>query len=318
VLPSAAPVRTAGAPSIVEVRGEPYRYTYHVNGRPALVRGIGYNVAYRGWGWDCAARAARYHRDFAMMRAAGFDTLVGWDEGEFDDLTLGKAHQHGLGVMFPYDLPPTSDWSDPAVRQVHQQRVEALVRRYASHPALRMWGLGNEVLWKIDDVSSPQTLAFAEFFAALAERVHTLDPNHPVVYRDSEDTRVAPIRDALRERGLEQPWFIYGTDTFTFRLREILENWPTADFPVPLLVSEFGLVGYRRAERPGGLARMWDLVRQHHAYVLGGAVYAWTTDGIERTGGPFTDRDFGLVDGNGHPVDGALDVLRAVLHAPLP
>ena len=60
---------------------------------------------------------------------------------------------------------------------------------------------------------------------------------------------------------------------------------------------------------------MWDIVRQHDAYVLGGAVYAWTTEGIERIDAPFNDWVFGLVDGDGRPVDGALDALRAALAA---
>lgn len=316
VLPGVEPLRPVGAPSTVEVRGEPYHYAYYVNGTRSFLQGIGYNVAYRAWGWDCAARAARYDRDFALMRAAGFNTLVGWDEGEFDDLTLDKAQQYGLGVVFPYDLPPSSDWSDPTVRRVHQQRVESLVRRYASHPALRLWGPGNEVTWNLADVTSPRARAFGEFYAALVERIHQLDPNHPVIYRDSEDLRFQPVRDALRARGLEQPWMVYGTNTFSFHLGEILDNWPAADFRVPLLVSEFGLVDYPRAERPEGLARMWGIVRQHDAYVLGGSVYTWTTEGIERVEGPFTDYVFGLVDGDARPVDGALDALRAALSAP--
>jgi hypothetical protein len=273
---------------------------------------MGYNVAYRFWGWDCPARARRYARDFAAIAAAGFDTLIGWDEGEFDDLTLDQAQQYGLGVVFPYefpryDVPLGQDWTDPAYQAIHRQRVETLVRRYASHPAVRMWGLGNEAILEIGDPNHPQARAFGAFYAELAERVHQLDPNHPIVYRDAEDVYFEPIRDGLRARGLEQPWMVYGLTAFSFRLEEILNGWPTADFRVPVLVSEFGLgANFPRAERPAGLVRLWDIIVRHDAYVLGGAVYAWTTAGIEKV-----DLDFGLVDGEGHPVDGALAALRA-------
>jgi beta-galactosidase/beta-glucuronidase len=269
---------------------------------------MGYNVAYRLWGWDCAARARRYDRDFAAIRAAGYDTLIGWDEGEFDDLTLAKADQYGLGVVLPYDFPRDADWSDPAVRQVHQQRVETLVRRYAQHPAMRMWGLGNEVVFAIGDPGSPRAQAFGEFFAALAERVHQLDPTHPVIYRDGEDVYYGPVRDGLRARGLEQPWMVYGMTAFTFRLQNILDDWPSADFRVPVVVSEFGLVDYPLPQRAAGLARMWDIIAKHGDGVLGGAVYAWTTQGIETT-----DTQFGLVDGANRPIDGALDALRGAM-----
>ena len=308
VLPSAEPLRRMPGPSVVEVRGEPYRYAYYVNGARQTIHGMGYNVAYRLWGWDCAARARRYDRDFAAIRAAGYDTLIGWDEGEFDDLTLEKAEQYGLGVVLPYDFPRDVDWDDPAVRQVHQQRVETLVRRYALHPALRMWGLGNEVVFAIGDPGSPRAEAFADFFAGLAERVHQLDPNHPIIYRDGEDVYYGPVRDALRARGLEQPWMVYGMTAFTFRLQNILDDWPSADFRVPLVVSEFGLVDYPLPQRAAGLVRMWDIIQKHEDGVLGGAVYAWTTQGIETT-----DTQFGLVDTANHPIDGSLDALRAAL-----
>jgi hypothetical protein len=309
VLPSAEPLRRMPGPSVVEVRGEPYHYTYYVNGAPQPIHGMGYNVAYRLWGWDCAARARRYDRDFAAIRAAGYDTLIGWDEGEFDDLTLDKAEQYGLGVVLPYDFPRNVDWDDPAVRQVHQQRVETLVRRYAGHPALRMWGLGNEVVFAIGDPNNPRAVAFGDFFAGLAERVHQLDPTHPVIYRDGEDIYYGPVRDALRARGLEQPWMVYGMTAFTFRLQNILDDWPAADFHVPVVVSEFGLDQYPMPQRPTGLVRMWDIIRQHDAYVLGGAVYAWTTQGIETSDAT----QFGLVDAANRPIDGSLDALRAAL-----
>ena len=312
-LPSPSPAPVAGPPSVVEVRGEPYHYAYYVNGAPELLQGMGYNVAYRFWGWDCDARARRYDRDFAAIKAAGFNTLIGWDEGEFDDLTMAKAQQHGLGVVLPYDFPRDADWENPAVRQLHWQRVEALVRRYAGHPALRMWGLGNEVILQIGDPNNARSLAFSEFYAELAERVHQMDPTHPIIYRDGEDQYYQPIRDALRARGLEQPWMVYGMTAFTFRLQSILDDWPTADFRVPLVVSEFGLVDYPLAQRADGLVRMWNIVRRHDAYVLGGAIYAWTTEGIETT-----DVQFGLVDGRNQPIDRSLDALRAQLTATRP
>jgi hypothetical protein len=311
VLDNGAPVRSSSGPSVVAVVGEPYHYQYYVNGAPDVLRGMGYNVAYRGWGWDCAARARRYDRDFAAMRAAGFNTLVGWDEGEFDELTLDKAQQYGLGVLMPYDFPPGGDWDDPSYRATHLRRIETLVSQYASHPALRMWGLGNEVVFATGDPNSSRARAFAEFYADVAARVHQMDPNHPVLYRDGEDVYYMPIRDALRARGLEQPWMVYGMTAFTFRLQEILDGWPSADFHVPLLVSEFGLVDYPRPQRAAGLVRMWDIISQHHDYVLGGGLYAWTVDGIETT-----DVQFGLVDAEGKPVDGSLAALGARLSAP--
>src|SRR5205823_12375346 len=61
------------------------------------------------------------------------------------------------------------------------------------------------------------------------------------------------------------------------------------------------------ADRPQGFRSMWKMVRGASGWVLGGAVYAWTTDGPEEV-----DRVFGLVDAGGTPVDGAFDAVGTI------
>ncbi|HZU07746.1 MAG TPA: glycoside hydrolase family 2 TIM barrel-domain containing protein [Chloroflexota bacterium] len=302
--PETSPALPAG-PSVVTIEGEPFQFTYKVNGVRQVIRGIGYNVAYATH--DRAWRAARYARDFALIRAAGFNTLIGWDEREFDELTLDQAHAHGLGVIWPYRFPPDGDYTDPAFRAQQRERVLRFVAQYARHPAVRMWGLGNEVLHDMPEERWPtQAEAFADFYAELVVAVHALDPSHPVLYRDSEDVWFEPVRAALVARGLEQPWMVYGANIFTFRLRELIEGWPSRGLRVPLLISEYGPTGFAPEDRPAALVAMWDIIRQYRAYVLGGAIYAWTTEGIEAI-----DRVYGLVDDAGQPVDGALAAIAA-------
>jgi hypothetical protein len=52
---------------------------------------------------------------------------------------------------------------------------------------------------------------------------------------------------------------------------------------------------------------MWKAIRGANGWVLGGAVYAWTTDGPEEV-----DRVFGLVDADGTPVDGAFAMIGSL------
>ena len=77
---------------------------------------------------------------------------------------------------------------------------------------------------------------------------------------------------------------------------------------MPLLVSEFAPGGMSPADRPQGLREMWKMIRGANGWVLGGAVYAWTTDGPEEV-----DRVFGLVDDDGQPVDGAFAAISVDL-----
>jgi hypothetical protein len=107
--------------------------------------------------------------------------------------------------------------------------------------------------------------------------------------------------------GGHRPWLIYGVNAYTPRLAEILTSWPSHDWDVPLLVSEFAPGGMSPSDRPVGFRSMWKMIRGANGWVLGGAVYAWTTDGPEEV-----DRVFGLVDADGTPVDGAFATIESL------
>jgi len=316
--PSASPASPAvpptTSPSTVAVTGEGYQYAYAVNGEPQQIRGLGYNVQYRDLPPD--ERARRLDRDFELIRRAGANTIFGWDPREFDATLLDIAHRHGLGVAPPFELNPDADYTDPAVRAQIEADVLAWVERYRAHPALRMWAVGNEVLHKLvypswmpvrsDPEWENRARAFARFYATLLDRIRDVDPTHPVVYRDAEDAYVRWMRDELA-REPRRPWFVYGINSYTPRLAEILSGWPDRGFDVPLLVSEFAPGGMSPSDRPQGFRAMWGMVRAADAYVLGGSVYAWTTDGPEEV-----DRVFGLTGDDGRPVDGALATVAAM------
>jgi hypothetical protein len=309
-VPSPAPTD----PSIVAVAGSHYQYQYTVNGVPQVIRGIGYNVRYQSLPPD--ERARRLDRDFATLKKMGVNTVFGWDPAEFDEVLLDAAQRHGLGVAPPFDLDPDAAYGDPAVRDRVTHDVLTWVARYRQHPAVRMWAIGNEVLHKLvypswmpvrsDPAWEQRARDFASFYVELADTVHAADPNHPILHRDAEDAYFTWLRDAFgaSER---RPWLVYGVNAYTPRLAEILAGWPGDGWDVPLLVSEFAPGGMSPADRPQGFRSMWKMIRGAGDWTLGGAVYAWTTDGPEEV-----DRVFGLVDDDGKAVDGAFDAIGAI------
>lgn len=302
------------APSVVAVTGTGYRYQYTVNGVPQVIRGMGYNVQYRKLPPE--ERVRRLHHDFGEMRRAGVNTVFGWEPAEFDTVLLDAAHRHGLGVAPPFQLDPDAAYGDPAVRERLTREVLAWVELHRAHPALRMWAIGNEVLHKLVYPSwmpvrshpawEQRARDFATFYVQLIDKVRAADPDHPIVHRGAEDAYLTWLRDEMQKGG-RRPWFIYGVNTYTPRLAEILTSWPQQGWDVPLLVSEFAPGGMSPADRPHGLRDMWKMIRGANGWVLGGAVYAWTTDGPEEV-----DRVFGLVDEGGKPVDGAFAAISAV------
>jgi beta-galactosidase/beta-glucuronidase len=262
-------------------------------------------------------RALRLDADFQMMQRLGVNTVLGWDEAEFDETLMTLAHKHHLGVILPFDLDQNADYTDPAVRAQATAHVLQRVEAFRNDPALRMWGLGNEVLHKIvhpswlgqqDPARERNARAFATWLVETADAIHQIDPDHPVTYRDAEDAFVTWLVDAFNQRpGGAPPWFAFGTNGYTFRLKDIIANWPKRGLDVPLWASEFAPAGVAPFERTDGFKRMWGYIREQPDEVLGGAVYAWTRNGPEEI-----DRALGLTD-DGAPFDPSLlAVLRTI------
>jgi beta-galactosidase/beta-glucuronidase len=301
----------------VAVQGGGLQYRYTVNGQPEVVRGMGFNPMYQHL--SPAERRARLERDFAGMAGAGVNTVLGWDPAQFDGLTLDVAAAHGLGVALPYDFDWRLDFSSTEVQAQVRSEVLDWVGRYRWHPALRMWAIGNETFHKLVPpawCSQPplpeqvdRARALAAFYVDLIDQVHALDPDHAVVYRASEDSYVSWLGEALATGG-PRPWFIYGLNIYTPRLKEVLESWDGHGLDAAVLVSEFGPAP---EERPEGYREYWAAIRERPRVVIGGAVYVWFAEGPEEV-----DLKFGLVDSQGRPVDGALAVIGELYRADAP
>lgn len=302
-------IKAVLGPSKVEFLGSNYEYSYVVNGHRQRIQGMGYNTLYSTL--PVEERAARYDRDFRRMKEVGVSTIIGWGEQrQFDELTLIKAQEHRLGVVMPYYLDPFGDYTDPDYRQAVRQDVAAWVKRFKDYPALRIWGLGNEVLHLL---SPEQAEIFSELYLQLADLVHELDPNHPVIYRGAEDFAIEPLIARFNQDGASRPWLGYGLNIFTFRIDEVIQDWPTHGWDVPLIITEFGPLGLKSEERPTAYLRMWETIQDSPQMVLGGFAYVWTTAGPEKV-----DLSFGLVNEQGQPVDKSLDVLAAAFRRRMP
>jgi hypothetical protein len=290
-------------------------WQYLVGGEPQVIRGVGYNPQYAGL--EPGERARLYQRDFRAMRRLGINTIEGWFENQFDQVTLDHAARHGIGVLMPFELNQDWDYTDPAVQAGILDRVSAYVERYKSHPAVRMWAPGNENLHRIlyprwiskenDPAARARADAFAAFLPVLVDRIHALDADHPVIYRDAEDVYLPRLKAAFEATGVQRPWLVYGANVYSpARLQQVIEQWPKQWLGGPLVLSEFAPGGVGQNDRPLGYQQGWAIIRSRPDIVLGGLAYTWATNGPEEL-----DRVFGLVDAQGIPSDGALAALAA-------
>jgi hypothetical protein len=290
-------------------------WQYLVDGMPEVIRGVGYNPQYASL--DPADRTAVYDRDFGAMHRLGVNTIEGWFETQFDSVTLDSAARNDIGVIMPFEL--NQDWpiEDPNVQQSILDHVSAYVEKYRNNPAVRMWAPGNENMHRVlyahwvsqenDPKARARADAFAAFLPRLVDRIHELDPRHPVLYRDAEDRYLGRIASAFAQTGVERPWLVYGANVYSSpRLQQVVAQWPNQWPGQALVISEFAPGGAGQAQRGVGLQQQWAMIRSRPDVVLGGLAYTWATNGPEDL-----DRVFGFVDPSGTPTDGAVAALGA-------
>ncbi|MBS7457305.1 glycoside hydrolase family 2 TIM barrel-domain containing protein [Coralloluteibacterium stylophorae] len=208
-------------PSQVRIVEEDGRYRLLVDGEPFHIRGAGGSSRLQ----ELAARGGNSFRTWRPepTEAATFALL---DEAQ----RLGLKVTMGLEVArerhgFDYDDP------DAVAAQLARLREE--VEAYRDHPALLMWAAGNELNL---EATNP---AVWDAVDDIAEMIHEVDPNHPVMTTLAgigSDT-IAEIKaraDSLDLIGVQ----LYGNiDTLPTALEET--RWTG-----PYVVTEWGPTGH--------------------------------------------------------------------------
>ena len=197
-------------------------------------------------------------RPFVVHGAAGWERL---DElktlganairtyGDLGGPLLDAAQQAGLKVALGFWLEPPRrgfDYSDPKAVAGQMSRLEAFVQANRNHPALLLWGIGNEVEAEAAD---PDQVYSA--IGKAARHVKALDPDHPTmaVLAETGDDKVrrlmalAPDIDVL---GVNS----YGEAIPTVVARARAQGWKG-----PVIVTELGPLGQWDAQKtPWGAA----------------------------------------------------------------
>ena len=187
-------------------------------GQPFLIRGAGGSAS------------------MEALAAAGANSLRTWSTDGVGDI-LDEAHRHGLTVTVGIWLGHERhgfDYSDPQQVAAQLERAREAVLAHRDHPALLMWGIGNEmegfgsgddpVIWKaVNDV---------------AAMVKELDPHHPTmtVTADIGGGRIEFVHE--RSPAID----IHGINSYGGAL-SIADRLRDGGGAKPFVITEFGPVG---------------------------------------------------------------------------
>jgi hypothetical protein len=162
-LATAAPT----GPAKVELRQQAGRWQLQVNGQTFFIKGAG------GEG------------SLARLKEAGGNSVRTWGIAGVENV-LDEAQKHGLtvcvGIWFHHENDAEGfNYSKPELVKEQLEQVRQAVLRFKDHPALLLWGLGNEMEGETGDKA--EIWAAVNEAAALTKR---LDPNHPTMTVISE------------------------------------------------------------------------------------------------------------------------------------
>jgi hypothetical protein len=170
---------------------------------------------------------------FSQVRAAGGNSVRLWT-ADYAQPLLDSAQAQNLTVLLGLWMIPERDGFDYYDKKAIDKQLLALrkeVIRYRNHPALLAWDVGNEM-----DVSALNLEVYTAI-NQVAQMIHQLDPNHPVVTTIAE----RKILPEVRKRCPDLDFVALNSYANLLDMPQYLRsiNWQQ-----PYIITEFGTRGY--------------------------------------------------------------------------
>jgi hypothetical protein len=179
----------------------------------------------------------------------GGNSIRTWGDGPDIPALLDKAHAQGLTVCLGIWLGHERHGFDYTNKdQVSRQFEEAkrIIRKYRSHPAVLMWGIGNE-MEGFDQGDNPNIWKAVNDIAKMAQEE---DPNRPTITVIAEvgGKKVPSIHNLAPEID------IVGINTYG-GAGNVIDRYKAAGGVKPVILTEFGPIGTWEAPKtPWGVA----------------------------------------------------------------
>jgi len=215
ILPTMAQQKTG--PIKVEIRQDENGYQLYRAGKPYYVKGVGGQV-FLDEAIECGANSIRT-----------------WGTNDAEKV-LDEAHEKGLTVLFGLWVGQERqgfDYADSKAVRAQFEQFREVVKKYKDHPAVLMWGIGNE-----------NDLMYSDYrvwnaINDIAKMIHEEDPNHPTM-TVTAGLDVAEVK-LIQKRAPEID--IYGINTYG-GLIGIDKEIRSYGWEGPYMITEWGPNGH--------------------------------------------------------------------------
>ncbi len=233
----------------------------YVNNQPIFFKGVNRHDIHPEYGK--AVPVSSMIEDILLMKKHNINTIR---TSHYPNSSKMYAlyDYYGLYVMDEADLEnhgngTISDRSswEPA----YVDRIERMIQRDRNHPSVIFWSLGNEG-------------SNGRNFDAMAKRARELDPTRPIHYEGKSE--IADLRSAM-----------YNSVDDLIRI-------DNEDSTQPYFLCEYV---HAMGNAMGNLAEYWDYIENHSQRMIGGCIWDWVDQGLNKIGEPksrfFYGGDFG-------------------------
>ena len=233
---------------------------------------------------------AEITKDFALMRAAGINTLLTYTAPPIS--LLDQAQENGLRVI---TLVPWMEYvcflEEPSVRKKMLREVKEGVASCRRHPAVLMYCVGKEIPPSIVRWHGPRKVE--AFLRELYDVAKQEDPESLVTYTNFPTTEYLELS------------FV---DVFTFNVYlhqrrdfcKYLSRLQHLAGELPLVLTELGMCSFRHGQDSQAKFLDWQIQESFEHGLAGTVIFGWT-DPFYQDGCLVTEWGFGLVDSKRRP-----------------
>lgn len=222
------------AQTTVEKIGE--NWTLLVEGKPFSVKGATF-------GYD--EKVGEYDRYLEELAFLGVNTIRTWGTNEHTGELLDAAENHGIKVMVGIwmrhgkpgrEADDRFDYhSDSAGMEVMYEQAMETVSRYKNHPAVLLWGVGNEVY--LNTKTAEEKVAYSRFLERVCSGIKSLDNQHPIASVEAWTFGLEWWQEYVPSLD------IYGVNSYGPGAGILSGELTQRGIDMPYLLTEFGVMG---------------------------------------------------------------------------
>lgn len=174
-----------------------------------------------------------------LLKNAGGTMLRTWggDPGAVLDAARAAGLKVAVGLWMGHPRLG-ADYADPGFVERQTEQIIEIVEKYKNHPALLMWGVGNEI-----EVDTRDDALLWPAIEAVAKQVKARDPDHPTmaVIAEMGDGKVGKIKQFAPSID------VLGVNSYGAALNSIGPRAREQGWTGPVVVTEAGVLGHWQA-----------------------------------------------------------------------